>query len=107
MWVSLEASRIATAFRNRSPLRNTEGGPQVLGSELTYLRRYAVLAALALAPEQDDDGKGARDRADQQARQRPVQRPEPSHPSAAHSRTVEDRSGRFQRAAAHGNGDGS
>jgi hypothetical protein len=55
-------------------LRNTEGGPQVLGSEMTYLRRYAVLAVLALAPEQDDDGAAAQGRADQQARQKPAQR---------------------------------
>jgi hypothetical protein len=40
-------------------------GPQVFGSALTYARRYAVLAALALAPEVDDDGKTAQDRADQ------------------------------------------
>lgn len=47
-------------------LKNADQGPQVYGSEMTYLRRYAVLAALALAPEADDDGKAAQDRADQQ-----------------------------------------
>jgi hypothetical protein len=46
-------------------------GPQVFGSALTYARRYAVLAALALAPEVDDDGKTAQDRADQ-ARHKPA-----------------------------------
>ena len=53
-------------------LKSTDTGPQVLGSEMTYLRRYSVLSILALAPEQDDDGKHAQDRADQ-ARQRPAQ----------------------------------
>lgn len=56
-------------------LKSTDAGPQIFGSEMTYLRRYAVLAALALAPEADDDGKHAQDRADQ-ARQRPTQRVE-------------------------------
>ena len=53
-------------------MKSADQGPQVYGSEMTYLRRYAVLAALALAPEADDDGKAAQDRADQQARQRPA-----------------------------------
>lgn len=61
-------------------LKSADAGPQVYGSELSYLRRYAVLAALALAPEADDDGKVAQDRADQ-ARQKPVQQPQ------AHGRT--------------------
>jgi hypothetical protein len=58
-------------------LKSADAGPQVYGSEMTYLRRYAVLAALALAPEADDDGRAAQDRADQ-ARQRPLQRAEQS-----------------------------
>jgi hypothetical protein len=56
-------------------LKSADAGPQVYGSEMTYLRRYAVLAILALAPEADDDGKTAQDRADQ-ARQRPQERRE-------------------------------
>ena len=59
-------------------LKSADAGPQVYGSEMTYLRRYAVLALLALAPEADDDGKAAQERADQQARQKPAQRVEPS-----------------------------
>jgi hypothetical protein len=58
-------------------LKSADAGPQVYGSEMTYLRRYAVLAALALAPEADDDGKAAQERADQQPRQerrQPTQR---------------------------------
>lgn len=67
-------------------MKSADAGPQVFGSEMTYLRRYAILAALALAPEQDDDGKHAQDRADQ-ARQKAAQRVErPAHadtPSAS------------------------
>jgi len=59
-------------------VKSADQGPQVYGSEMTYLRRYAVLAALALAPEADDDGKAAQDRADQQARQKPRDRVEQS-----------------------------
>lgn len=56
-------------------LKSADQGPQVYGSEMTYLRRYAVLAALALAPEADDDGRAAQDRTDQ-ARHSPAQRVE-------------------------------
>ena len=41
-------------------LKSADAGPQIFGSELTYARRYAVLSVLALAPEQDDDGRAAR-----------------------------------------------
>jgi hypothetical protein len=46
-------------------LKALDAGPQAHGSELTYLRRYQTLAILGIAPEQDDDGKVAQDRADQ------------------------------------------
>jgi hypothetical protein len=59
-------------------VKSADAGPQVYGSEMSYLRRYAVLAALALAPEADDDGKTAQDRVDQQARQRPQEQREDS-----------------------------
>jgi hypothetical protein len=61
-------------------------GPQVHGSEMTYLRRYQALAVLGLAPKTDDDGAAAQDRADQgrhrspprqEARQMPQERREP------------------------------
>jgi hypothetical protein len=73
-------------------LKSADAGPQVYGSEMTYLRRYAVLAALALAPEADDDGKAAQDRADQQGRQRPAQRadrPMPPVPAPRASQPVQ------------------
>jgi hypothetical protein len=54
-----------------------DAGPQVFGSSMTYLRRYCALGILGLAPDSDDDGKAAQERADQQARQRPPQRVEP------------------------------
>jgi hypothetical protein len=48
----------------------------VFGSSLTYMRRYCALRILGLAPDTDDDGKAAQERADQQARQQPPQRVE-------------------------------
>jgi hypothetical protein len=53
-----------------------DAGPQVFGSALTYMRRYSALSILGIAPDSDDDGRAAQDRADQQARQKPVQQPE-------------------------------
>jgi hypothetical protein len=37
------------------------GGPQVLGSAVTYLRRYGLAAMVGVAPN-DDDGEGAEER---------------------------------------------
>ena len=63
---------IASEVRIASP----DAGPQVFGSSLTYMRRYCALGILGLAPDTDDDGKAAQERADQQARQQPPQRVE-------------------------------
>lgn len=63
---------ISSEVRIASP----DAGPQVFGSSLTYMRRYSALAILGIAPDNDDDGAVAQDRADQQARQQPVQRSE-------------------------------
>jgi len=41
------------------PLPTIPERPQDLGSMLTYLRRYAVVAILGIAPEEDDDGASA------------------------------------------------
>jgi hypothetical protein len=65
---------IASEVRIASP----DAGPQVFGSSLTYMRRYCALGILGLAPDTDDDGKAAQERADQQARQKPPQRGEQS-----------------------------
>lgn len=62
---------ISSEVRIASP----DAGPQVFGSSLTYMRRYSALAILGIAPDTDDDGKAAQERADQ-ARQRPAQRVE-------------------------------
>jgi hypothetical protein len=56
-WISSEVS-----------VSSPTAGPQVFGSSLTYMRRYSALAILGIAPDTDDDGKAAQDRADQQAR---------------------------------------
>ena len=75
---------IASEVRIASP----DAGPQVFGSALTYMRRYSALAILGIAPDADDDGKAAQERADQQARQKPQERAEqfrhpPTPPKAA------------------------
>lgn len=41
------------------PLPTVPAKPQELGSLLTYLRRYAVMAILGIATEDDDDGAAA------------------------------------------------
>src|SRR5215831_11510908 len=48
------------------PLTQIPDGPQQLGSLLTYLRRYALVALLGIAAEDDDDAAQA-----QQAQQAP------------------------------------
>ncbi len=53
------------------PLFMAGKGSQVFGSELTYMRRYAVCALLNIAPaEGDDDGNAARAAASAEARAR-------------------------------------
>jgi ERF superfamily len=48
------------------PLPQVPDSPQKLGSLLTYLRRYAIVALLGIATEDDDDGQQA-ERADGEA----------------------------------------
>jgi hypothetical protein len=40
-------------------LKSADQGPQIYGSEMTYLRRYSVLSIMSLAPDVDDDGHAA------------------------------------------------
>lgn len=47
-------------------------GPQVVGSALTYARRYSLMCVTGVAPDKDDDGQAA-----QQSAQQPRQ-PEPA-----------------------------
>jgi hypothetical protein len=37
------------------------GTPQVVGSAITYARRYALCAVTGIAPDEDDDGKAAKE----------------------------------------------
>ena len=63
----LEGDGIRTELRHEGggvigasfPLHHVPENPQELGSMLTYLRRYAVVAILGIAPEDDDDGAAA------------------------------------------------
>jgi hypothetical protein len=76
---------IASEVRIASP----DAGPQVFGSSLTYMRRYCALGILGLAPDTDDDGKAAQERADQQARQKATQRVEQHRSTQSPSRASE------------------
>lgn len=42
-----------------APLSPTKDDPQGQGSAITYMRRYALGSALAIADQEDDDGNGA------------------------------------------------
>lgn len=65
-------------FRSSYPVRPVQATPQGLGSAITYARRYALMAMVGIAPE-DDDGEAAMGRGPQQpancqpASQRPAQ----------------------------------
>lgn len=50
----------ATIYFGTLPLPLSDRKPQAVGSALTYGRRYALAAALGLAPD-DDDGQAAQD----------------------------------------------
>lgn len=45
-------------FRSSYPVRPVQATPQGLGSAITYARRYALMAMVGIAPE-DDDGEAA------------------------------------------------
>lgn len=84
-WTTLPTLNDAGAFVLRYALRHTSGeqvggdyplpnagsSPQVLGSAITYARRYALCAVTGLAPGGEDDDAGAaqdaRNRQDSQA----------------------------------------
>lgn len=68
-------------FRSSYPVRPVQATPQGLGSAITYARRYALMAMVGIAPE-DDDGEAAMGRAPQQPAnvQQVPQRPaQPTH----------------------------
>lgn len=52
-------------FRSSYPVRPVQATPQGLGSAITYARRYALMAMVGIAPE-DDDGEAAMGRGQQQ-----------------------------------------
>ena len=59
------------------------GTPQQLGSAITYARRYALSAVTGVAPDVDDDGKGANEAP-------PVQRVHEPHWDAAEQEMLRD-----------------
>lgn len=69
--------------------------PQALGGALTYARRYAALALLGLAPEDDDGQQGSRPKPQQQqkpapapAQQQPEKKPAPQRSPQQGSRSA-------------------
>jgi len=53
---------------------------QAMGSAFTYARRYSLLAAFGIAPEEDDDGKAAMPkRTEQLAAEQPDKKPRPAN----------------------------
>lgn len=59
--VVLETMLVHTSgefIRRKLPIRPTKQDPQGVGSAITYARRYALMAMVGLAPE-DDDGNAA------------------------------------------------
>lgn len=74
-------------MRSHLSLRPTKGDPQGVGSAITYARRYAYMALLGLAPE-DDDGEAA-SRGREPARSAPTQTRPPAASPADDSPEVE------------------
>jgi len=56
------------------PLRPSKADPQGYGSAITYARRYALMAVLGVAPE-DDDGNAASGRKPEAAQAAPAAKP--------------------------------
>jgi hypothetical protein len=56
------------------PVARITDDPQTMGSALTYARRYALCTLIGLAPDDDDDGESARQRAPAAARITSTQR---------------------------------
>lgn len=65
--IEVGAPALATVLRHESgesevftaPLMLTKPDPQAQGSAITYMRRYALAAALGVCDQEDDDGNGA------------------------------------------------
>jgi hypothetical protein len=59
-------------------VRLTKGGPQDVGSIVTYMRRYTLTAMLCLSQDDDDDGGNAGQKAAQASPQRNSPGPDPA-----------------------------
>ena len=62
-------------FESSYPLTDASAAPHAMGSAITYGRRYSICGLLGIAPEDDDDGQTAQDRAEKQPA-RPAFNPE-------------------------------
>lgn len=63
------------------PLPNPASSSQVLGSAVTYARRYCLCAVTGIAPGDDDDDAAAAQAAHQRAAERPQNNPGSQHPT--------------------------
>jgi hypothetical protein len=54
--VSLLVHKSGQWIKAETEIVNAKGGPQGMGSAITYACRYAITAMLGIAPDEDDDG---------------------------------------------------
>lgn len=70
------------SITGRYPLPDPRSSPQILGSAITYARRYALLAVTGVAPDDDDDDAAAATKA-------PPPETQPTSVPAASSRAAQ------------------
>ena len=70
--------------------------PQGFGSALTYARRYSLMAACGIAPEDDDANAASKPVVAPKPAPKPVEAPPPPSPPPAPPKKVEGKSGEWQ-----------
>jgi hypothetical protein len=65
-------------------------GPQSIGSVLTYLRRYSLMAAVGIAPEDDDGEEGERPNERREEPRREEAKPAPAKPARTRDDVLRD-----------------
>jgi hypothetical protein len=81
------------------PLPNDPAHPQLMGSAISYMRRYALVTLIGLAPEDlDDDGETASGRGQDAPARAPSPTPSPARYGPAKFRTDWDRNRHPERA---------
>jgi|GEM_PF-6923538 len=75
--ITLVAHTSGQWISSELPIIADKQGPQPFGSAMSYARRYGVCAILGIAPEEDDDGQGATQRAPYQPKPAAPEKPLP------------------------------